>query len=48
MAGADGLGELGVESLGVEGLGVEVLCVEGRGVTGFDGVLGLAEGLGET
>ena len=38
MAGADGLGELGVESLGVEG----------RGVTGFDGVLGLAEGLGET
>lgn len=38
MAGADGLGELGVEGLGVEG----------RGVTGFDGVLGLAEGLGET
>lgn len=37
MAGADGLGELGVEGRGVEGLGVTV----------FDGVLGLAEGLGE-
>ena len=42
MAGADGLGELGVEGIGVEGLGVE-----GLGVTVFDGVLGLAEGLGE-
>ena len=42
MAGADGLGELGVEGLRVEGLGVE-----GLGVTVFDGVLGLAEGLGE-
>ena len=47
MAGADGLGELGVEGRGVEGRGVEGLGVEGLGVTVFDGVLGLAEGLGE-